>query len=194
MSRDVGGGLKLVDASVDFFSLTASFSFALFTPSDESSELQTQICNGFKSLVAQLQGESPQRPTADVCPSPSRLIFSSSPPTEILNRCKGDFLEMKEGKLKTRPSLLENLVFFVEVRKISTWSLHSVCCTCAPVKRGGLCSPDGVRRPVDGQPLRQGPPAAQDQSTEEEEEEKGRKHGSGAVPLLLTLLKQPDMS
>lgn len=132
MSRDVGGGLKLVDAGMVlfFFSLTASFSFALFTPSDESSELQTQICNGFKSLVAQLQGESPQRPTADVCPSPSRLMFSSSPPTEILNRCKGDFLEMKEGKLKTRPSLLENLVFFVEVRNlhvVPTFCVLHVC-------------------------------------------------------------------
>ncbi|KAM6986432.1 N-alpha-acetyltransferase 25, NatB auxiliary subunit [Aplochiton taeniatus] len=55
---------------------------------DDSSELQTQICNCFKSLVVQLQ--------------------------EILNKCKGEVLEMKESRLKTRPSQLENLVFFVE--------------------------------------------------------------------------------
>uniref|UniRef100_A0A3Q0SVE0 N-alpha-acetyltransferase 25, NatB auxiliary subunit n=1 Tax=Amphilophus citrinellus TaxID=61819 RepID=A0A3Q0SVE0_AMPCI len=67
---------------------------------DESSELQTQICNGFKSLVVQLQ--------------------------EILNKCKGDLLEMKEGKLKTQPSLLENLVFFVETVCIVLW-MASYC-------------------------------------------------------------------
>uniref|UniRef100_A0A7N6FEB3 N(alpha)-acetyltransferase 25, NatB auxiliary subunit n=1 Tax=Anabas testudineus TaxID=64144 RepID=A0A7N6FEB3_ANATE len=55
---------------------------------DESSELQTQICNGFKSIVVQLQ--------------------------EILHKCKGDLLELKETKLKTQPSFLENLIFFVE--------------------------------------------------------------------------------
>uniref|UniRef100_A0A669BZQ3 N-alpha-acetyltransferase 25, NatB auxiliary subunit n=1 Tax=Oreochromis niloticus TaxID=8128 RepID=A0A669BZQ3_ORENI len=67
---------------------------------DESSELQTQICNGFKSIVVQLQ--------------------------EILNKCKGDLLEMKEGKLKTQPSLLENLVFFVETMCIVLW-MASYC-------------------------------------------------------------------
>lgn len=36
--------------------------------------------------------------------------------TEMLKKCQGDLLEMKEGKLKTRPTLLENLIFFVEVR------------------------------------------------------------------------------
>ncbi|XP_006804753.1 N-alpha-acetyltransferase 25, NatB auxiliary subunit [Neolamprologus brichardi] len=67
---------------------------------DGSSELQTQICNGFKSIVVQLQ--------------------------EILNKCKGDLLEMKEGKLKTQPSLLENLVFFVETVCIVLW-MASYC-------------------------------------------------------------------
>uniref|UniRef100_A0A4W6DFL4 N-alpha-acetyltransferase 25, NatB auxiliary subunit n=1 Tax=Lates calcarifer TaxID=8187 RepID=A0A4W6DFL4_LATCA len=67
---------------------------------DESSELQTQICNGFKSLVVQLQ--------------------------EILNKCKGDLLEMKENKLKTQPSLLENLIFFVETVCIVLW-MASYC-------------------------------------------------------------------
>uniref|UniRef100_A0A7N8YEV2 N-alpha-acetyltransferase 25, NatB auxiliary subunit n=1 Tax=Mastacembelus armatus TaxID=205130 RepID=A0A7N8YEV2_9TELE len=62
---------------------------------DESSELQNQICNGFKSLVVQLQ--------------------------EILNKCKGDLLEMKETKLKTQPTLLENLVFFVETACVVFW-------------------------------------------------------------------------
>lgn len=44
--------------------------------------------------------------------------------TEILNKCKGDLLEMKETKLKTQPSFLENLIFFVEVRNILA-STHS---------------------------------------------------------------------
>uniref|UniRef100_A0AAQ6A1W2 N-alpha-acetyltransferase 25, NatB auxiliary subunit n=1 Tax=Amphiprion ocellaris TaxID=80972 RepID=A0AAQ6A1W2_AMPOC len=67
---------------------------------DDSSELQTQICNGFKSLVVQLQ--------------------------EILNKCKGDLLEMKESTLKTWPSLLENLIFFVETVCIVLW-MASYC-------------------------------------------------------------------
>uniref|UniRef100_A0A669AZL1 N-alpha-acetyltransferase 25, NatB auxiliary subunit n=1 Tax=Oreochromis niloticus TaxID=8128 RepID=A0A669AZL1_ORENI len=66
----------------------------------ELETLQTQICNGFKSIVVQLQ--------------------------EILNKCKGDLLEMKEGKLKTQPSLLENLVFFVETMCIVLW-MASYC-------------------------------------------------------------------
>uniref|UniRef100_A0A673CTL4 N-alpha-acetyltransferase 25, NatB auxiliary subunit n=1 Tax=Sphaeramia orbicularis TaxID=375764 RepID=A0A673CTL4_9TELE len=67
---------------------------------DESTELQTQICNGFKSLVVQLQ--------------------------EILNKCKGDLLEMKGGRLKTRSPLLENLVFFVETMCVVLW-MASYC-------------------------------------------------------------------
>uniref|UniRef100_A0A667YIR6 N-alpha-acetyltransferase 25, NatB auxiliary subunit n=1 Tax=Myripristis murdjan TaxID=586833 RepID=A0A667YIR6_9TELE len=67
---------------------------------DESSELQTQICNGFKSLVVQLQ--------------------------EILNKCKGDLLEMKDSRLKTWPSLLEIHVFFVETVCIVFW-MASYC-------------------------------------------------------------------
>ncbi|XP_061783480.1 N-alpha-acetyltransferase 25, NatB auxiliary subunit [Nerophis lumbriciformis] len=62
---------------------------------DESSELQTQMCNTFKSLAVQLQ--------------------------EMLTKCKGDLQEMKEGKLKTRPSLLENLIFFVETVCVVFW-------------------------------------------------------------------------
>lgn len=75
---------------------------------DESSELQTQICNIFKSLVVQLQ--------------------------EILNKCRGDLLEMKEGKLKTQPSLLENLVFFVETVSIVLWTASYCAKTLRPLK------------------------------------------------------------
>ncbi|CAB1318259.1 unnamed protein product [Coregonus sp. 'balchen'] len=62
---------------------------------DDSSELQTQICNTFKSLVVQLQ--------------------------EMLSRCKGEVLEMKDSRLKTQPSLLETLVFFVETVCVVLW-------------------------------------------------------------------------
>ncbi|XP_076020070.1 N-alpha-acetyltransferase 25, NatB auxiliary subunit isoform X2 [Genypterus blacodes] len=67
---------------------------------DESTELQTQICNGFKSLAVQLQ--------------------------EMLNKCKGDVMEMKDGRLKMSPSLLENLVFFVETVCVVLW-MASYC-------------------------------------------------------------------
>ncbi|XP_024155118.1 N-alpha-acetyltransferase 25, NatB auxiliary subunit [Oryzias melastigma] len=67
---------------------------------DESSELQTQICNSFKSLVVQLQ--------------------------EILNKCKGDLLELKGSKLKSQPSFLENLIFFVETVSLVLW-VSSFC-------------------------------------------------------------------
>ena len=50
----------------------------------------------------------------DVCTASCSLFLS----TEILNKCKGDLLEMKDSKLKTQPSLLENLIFFVEVRHL----------------------------------------------------------------------------
>ncbi|KAF7648446.1 hypothetical protein LDENG_00156870 [Lucifuga dentata] len=75
---------------------------------DESSELQNQICNGFKSLVVQLQ--------------------------EMLNRCKGDLLEMKDGRLKMSPSLLENLVFFVETVCIVLWTAGSCAKVLRPLK------------------------------------------------------------
>ncbi|KAF0046069.1 hypothetical protein F2P81_002598 [Scophthalmus maximus] len=77
---------------------------------DESSELQTQICNSFKSLVVQLQ--------------------------EILNKCKGDLLEMKESKLKTQPSLLENLIFFVETVCIVLWMASYCAKILRPLKTG----------------------------------------------------------
>lgn len=92
----------------------------LFTLLEESSELQTQICNAFKSLVVQLQGELSagflhnKQQSFFLCLLSFMFFFFIF--TEILNKCKGDLLDMKEGKLKTRPSLLENLILFVEVR------------------------------------------------------------------------------
>ena len=99
---------------------------------------------------------------------------------EILNKCRGDLLEMKEGKLKTQPSLLENLIFFVEVR-------HSSCrhgrdgyfTTMVSWYVSFFCT-DGVYSLVGGEPLHQDPPTTQDESAEEKkEEEKGYKHWRG---------------
>uniref|UniRef100_A0A667YVB7 N-alpha-acetyltransferase 25, NatB auxiliary subunit n=1 Tax=Myripristis murdjan TaxID=586833 RepID=A0A667YVB7_9TELE len=45
---------------------------------------------------------------------------------EILNKCKGDLLEMKDSRLKTWPSLLEIHVFFVETVCIVFW-MASYC-------------------------------------------------------------------
>ncbi|CAG5867799.1 unnamed protein product [Menidia menidia] len=75
---------------------------------DESSELQTQICNAFKSLVVQLQ--------------------------EILNKCRGDLLEMNGSKFKTHPSLLESLVFFVGTVSIVLWMASSCAKILRPLK------------------------------------------------------------
>ncbi|XP_057675523.1 N-alpha-acetyltransferase 25, NatB auxiliary subunit isoform X2 [Corythoichthys intestinalis] len=62
---------------------------------DDSSELQTQMCNAFKSLTVQLQ--------------------------EMLNKCKGDVLDIKDGQFKINPSLLENLIFFMETVCVVLW-------------------------------------------------------------------------
>uniref|UniRef100_A0A8C1VPK0 N-alpha-acetyltransferase 25, NatB auxiliary subunit n=1 Tax=Cyprinus carpio TaxID=7962 RepID=A0A8C1VPK0_CYPCA len=62
---------------------------------DESTELQTQISNLFKSLAVQLQ--------------------------DMLEKCKGDLLEVKDGQSKPQPFLLENLVYFVESVCIVLW-------------------------------------------------------------------------
>lgn len=56
-----------------YFNLTFSFPFSL---SDESTELQTQICNSFKSLVVQLQGEElGHRPRVKLLPPPPRQFL-----------------------------------------------------------------------------------------------------------------------
>ncbi|XP_051972887.1 N-alpha-acetyltransferase 25, NatB auxiliary subunit [Xyrauchen texanus] len=72
---------------------------------DESAELQTQISNLFKSLTVQLQ--------------------------DMLEKCKGDLFEVKDGQNMTQPSLIENLVYFVETISIVLW----VCNYCGSVLR-----------------------------------------------------------
>lgn len=90
---------------------------------------------------------------------------------------------MNDSKLKTQPSLLENLIFFVEVRPLCfhTWS-HNFTLTVGHTCRDILVlfGADGVHSLVDGKSLCQDPPTTEDQSTEEkEEEEKGWKHSCG---------------
>lgn len=86
---------------------------------------------------------------------------------------------MKDGKLKTQPSLLENLIFFVEVSVLPDAVVMDIVLrrchyVCVPFF---FSSTDGVYSFVDGEPLHQGPPTAQDESAEEEEEEeKGDEH------------------
>ncbi|XP_036383509.1 N-alpha-acetyltransferase 25, NatB auxiliary subunit-like [Megalops cyprinoides] len=67
---------------------------------EDTAEVQTQIGNSFKSLLAQLQ--------------------------EIFSKCKGDLLEVRDNQCKTQPSLLENLVVFVESICIVLW-VSSYC-------------------------------------------------------------------
>ncbi|RXN26394.1 N-alpha-acetyltransferase auxiliary subunit-like isoform X2 [Labeo rohita] len=66
---------------------------------DESTELQTQISNLFKSLAVQLQ--------------------------DMLEKCKGDLIEAKDGQNKTHHFLLENLVYFVEPPVLSAYQEFS---------------------------------------------------------------------
>nr|XP_055063489.1 N-alpha-acetyltransferase 25, NatB auxiliary subunit [Misgurnus anguillicaudatus] len=72
---------------------------------DDSAELQTQISNVFKSLAVQLQ--------------------------DLLEKCKGDLFEVQDGQSNTQASLLENLVYFVEIVCIVQW----VCNYCGSVLR-----------------------------------------------------------
>ncbi|KAJ8287131.1 hypothetical protein GJAV_G00048000 [Gymnothorax javanicus] len=72
---------------------------------EDMSEIQTQMENSIKSLTALLQ--------------------------EMFSKCKGDLLEVNGSHCKTRPSLLENLVFFVETVCIVLW----VSSYCAKVLR-----------------------------------------------------------
>uniref|UniRef100_A0A671UI53 N-alpha-acetyltransferase 25, NatB auxiliary subunit n=1 Tax=Sparus aurata TaxID=8175 RepID=A0A671UI53_SPAAU len=53
---------------------------------------------------------------------------------EILNKCKGDVLELKEGKLKTQPSFLETLIFFVETVCIVFWMASHCAKILRPLK------------------------------------------------------------
>lgn len=67
---------------------------------EDTVEIQDRVENSLKSLLEQLK--------------------------DVFSRCKGDLLEVKDGNLKTRPALLENLVFFVETISIILW-VSSYC-------------------------------------------------------------------
>ncbi|XP_034781420.2 N-alpha-acetyltransferase 25, NatB auxiliary subunit-like isoform X2 [Acipenser ruthenus] len=67
---------------------------------DDTTEVQESIGNSLKSLLVQLK--------------------------DIFNKCKGDLLEVKDSQCKTKPSILENLVFFVETISIVLW-VSSYC-------------------------------------------------------------------
>lgn len=83
---------------------------------------------------------------------------------------------MKDGKLKTQPSLLENLIFFVEVRH-SCFQARPWIDILLRRRHVSFFSTDGVYSFVGGEPLHQDPPTAQDKSAEEKkEEEKGDEH------------------
>lgn len=63
-------------------------------------EIQERVENSLKSLLEQLK--------------------------DVFSKCKGDLLEVKDGNLKTHPTLLENLVFLVETISIILW-VSSYC-------------------------------------------------------------------
>lgn len=62
-----------------FGNVAADFVFVFLSFADESVELQTQICNGFKSLVVQLQGERARRA--------GRKPFSASARFHVFSFC-----------------------------------------------------------------------------------------------------------
>uniref|UniRef100_A0AAZ3SJY6 Uncharacterized protein n=1 Tax=Oncorhynchus tshawytscha TaxID=74940 RepID=A0AAZ3SJY6_ONCTS len=53
---------------------------------------------------------------------------------ELLSRCKGDVLEMKDSRLMTQPSLLETLVFFVETVCVVLWVASYSASVLRPLK------------------------------------------------------------
>uniref|UniRef100_A0A674ALQ0 N-alpha-acetyltransferase 25, NatB auxiliary subunit n=1 Tax=Salmo trutta TaxID=8032 RepID=A0A674ALQ0_SALTR len=53
---------------------------------------------------------------------------------DMLSRCKGDVLEMKDGRLTTRPALLETLVFFVETVCVVLWVASYSASVLRPLK------------------------------------------------------------
>ncbi|XP_015358021.1 N-alpha-acetyltransferase 25, NatB auxiliary subunit isoform X3 [Marmota marmota marmota] len=67
---------------------------------EDTVEIQERIENSLKSLLEQLK--------------------------DVFSRCKGDLLEVKDGNLKTHPTRLENLVFFVETISVILW-VSSYC-------------------------------------------------------------------
>ncbi|KAG3278999.1 N-alpha-acetyltransferase 25, NatB auxiliary subunit isoform X4 [Ictidomys tridecemlineatus] len=67
---------------------------------EDTVEIQERIENSLKSLLEQLK--------------------------DVFSRCKGDLLEVKNGNLKTHPTRLENLVFFVETISVILW-VSSYC-------------------------------------------------------------------
>uniref|UniRef100_A0A8C7H830 N-alpha-acetyltransferase 25, NatB auxiliary subunit n=1 Tax=Oncorhynchus kisutch TaxID=8019 RepID=A0A8C7H830_ONCKI len=71
-------------------------------------------------------------PHADLCPSLPSSLSPLRP--EMLSRCKGEVLEMKDGRLTTRPSLLETLVFFVETVCVVLWVASYSASVLRPLK------------------------------------------------------------
>lgn len=47
------------------------------------------------------------------------------PSPDLLEKCKGDLFEVKDGHSNTQASLLENLVYFVEVSVFILEKIHS---------------------------------------------------------------------
>ncbi|XP_044296621.1 N-alpha-acetyltransferase 25, NatB auxiliary subunit isoform X1 [Varanus komodoensis] len=62
---------------------------------EDSTAIQERVGSSLKSLLEQL--------------------------TDQFNKCKGDLLEVNKGSVKTHPSVLENLVFFVEAVSVALW-------------------------------------------------------------------------
>uniref|UniRef100_A0A673YNT7 N-alpha-acetyltransferase 25, NatB auxiliary subunit n=1 Tax=Salmo trutta TaxID=8032 RepID=A0A673YNT7_SALTR len=71
--------------------------------------------------------------TGVIVPSYSPMLICSLPP-ELLSRCKGEVLEMKDSRLMTQPSLLETLVFFVETVCVVLWVASYSASVLRPLK------------------------------------------------------------
>uniref|UniRef100_A0A671UH60 N-alpha-acetyltransferase 25, NatB auxiliary subunit n=1 Tax=Sparus aurata TaxID=8175 RepID=A0A671UH60_SPAAU len=71
---------------------------------------------------------------SDLCFKLTTLCVFVPSQTKILNKCKGDVLELKEGKLKTQPSFLETLIFFVETVCIVFWMASHCAKILRPLK------------------------------------------------------------
>uniref|UniRef100_A0A8C7LN98 N-alpha-acetyltransferase 25, NatB auxiliary subunit n=1 Tax=Oncorhynchus mykiss TaxID=8022 RepID=A0A8C7LN98_ONCMY len=114
--------------------------------SAKSSTLQTLLSQLDQTLETAAQITEKQTQYPFLGPPSSRLASALSSGSchcqasalwrerDMLSRCKGEVLEMKDGRLTTRPSLLETLVFFVETVCVVLWVASYSASVLRPLK------------------------------------------------------------
>uniref|UniRef100_A0A8C8LW08 N-alpha-acetyltransferase 25, NatB auxiliary subunit n=1 Tax=Oncorhynchus tshawytscha TaxID=74940 RepID=A0A8C8LW08_ONCTS len=114
--------------------------------SAKSSTLQTLLSQLDQTLETAVQITEKQTQYPFLGPPSSRLASALSSGSchcqasgvaisnHLQEQCKGEVLEMKDGRLTTRPSLLETLVFFVETVCVVLWVASYSASVLRPLK------------------------------------------------------------